>query len=90
MPKTFKEDHRTENPALHLLYVKTGVKHLRAIDECMKKFQEFSNLNLYGAMDALRKERAKLVTENAAYADADEILLSLAGKEKMPEEVGEM
>ncbi len=80
MSKKFKKDWRVENPGLHLLYVKLGVQHLRAIDECRERLLAFSNLNLWDAALALARERAKLVRENAAYADANEVLKSITGK----------
>ncbi len=70
----FTEDWRETKPGLHMLYVKWGVTHLQAIDKCVKKLSAFSNGNLNDAICALAKERHKLVTTNAAYADADELL----------------
>ena len=76
----FKEDHRKTNPGLHLLYVKTAVVHLTVIDECLKKLEYQSNLNMLDSIQALYKERGKLVKNNAAYADAQEILDSITEK----------
>ena len=73
----FSQDWRKTNPGLHLLYVKTAVKHLVAIDDMLLKLNDFSNGNMMGAIEALDNERAKLVKTNAAYADADEIIKSI-------------
>ena len=70
----FKVDHREENAGLHLLYVKTAVKHLKYIDEVLGKLDDFANMNILDLSCAIQKERTKLVKENAAYADADEIV----------------
>ncbi len=70
----FKEDLRKQNPALHLLYVKWAVKHLVLLEECTEKLFGVSNLNMLRPAVALQRERAKLIRENAAYFDADEIL----------------
>lgn len=83
--EAFKQDFRKENPGLHLLYVKWGVTHLQAIRECLEKLASFSNGNLLDAMNALDREQVKLIRENAAYADAAEILESLEPKSE-PEE----
>jgi len=77
MPKSFTQDFRKENPGLHLLYVKTAVKHLHLIGQMMRQASDCSNMNMLGVYDALLKEREILVTTNAAYADADEILKSI-------------
>jgi hypothetical protein len=47
------------------------------IDKAIDTFNGFSNLNMLGVLDALFTERKKLVTENAAYAEADEILKTI-------------
>lgn len=73
-PVGFLEDRREDKPGLHLLYVKWGCQHLRAIDNCIKQLGAFSNGNLHDTIMALAEQRQKLVTENAAYADAHEIL----------------
>lgn len=79
----YKFDFRKEKPALHLLYVKWACKHLTIIDECMQRLSDQSNLNLTDMLAAMEQERAKLILENAAYADAQEILDLIGGK---PEE----
>lgn len=73
----FESDFRKENPSLHLLYTVTAVPHLRAIDRALQTFWEFSNLNMHGPAEALQKERNLLLTTNAAYCQADEILKSI-------------
>lgn len=70
----FESDFRVKNPALHMLYTKTAVKHLIAIDETIKMFCEMANGNLLGVIDSLQIERMTLVNVNAAYAEANEIL----------------
>jgi hypothetical protein len=70
----FKEDRRAENPGLHLLYTKGAIIHLTAIDEAIEKFQNFSNLNMDDITVAMRNERLKLVTQNAAYNEAQQML----------------
>lgn len=71
---------RETNPGLHLLYVKTACKHLAMIDSMIKRVSACSNLNMDNLMFAIIDEREKLVTDDAAYADADEILQSLKHK----------
>lgn len=80
MKGKFKTDHRKSNPGLHMLYTKWAVTHLSAIDECLEKLNAFSNLNMLDITSAMRDEREKLVKTNAAYAEAQEILDSLAKK----------
>jgi hypothetical protein len=74
----WKENHEESNPALHGLYVKTAIDHLLTIDRAIKTFHDKSNLNMNGATRALYRERNKLVQENKAYADAQELLERLA------------
>lgn len=73
----FPKDHRQTNPGLHMLYTKTAVVHLVEIDKAIRTFGNFANLNMLDIQSALFTERKKLVTENAAYAEADEILKSI-------------
>lgn len=75
--KVFPNDHRKTNAALHMLYTKWAVRHLVEIDKALKTFYDFSNMNMLGVTEALRNERKKLTTENAAYAEADDILQSI-------------
>lgn len=70
----FEDDHRKENPGLHMLYVKWACKHLVIIDGCIERMNSESNANMDGPVSALRKERAKLIKCNAAYHDAHEIM----------------
>lgn len=70
----FASDFRKSKPNLHMLYVKWACQHLVAIDQCLERLDSFSNLNLADIMVAMQEERAKLLRENAAYADAQEIL----------------
>lgn len=80
MKKVFEDDFRKSNPGLHLLYVKHAIKHLRYINKCIKKFNGFSNTNMLPILEALTAEKDKLIANNAAYADANEIILIYRGK----------
>lgn len=75
----FATDFREKKPALHLLYVKWACKHLTVIDDCIQRLSDLSNLNLTDMIAAMQEQRDKLVAENAAYVDAQEILDSIAG-----------
>jgi hypothetical protein len=80
----FKQDWRKAKPALHLLYTKWAVGNLVAIDRALKKLADTHNISMFGAIFALKKERAKLVAEDAAYADANEILqIAKTGKKDL-------
>jgi len=72
--KIFLHDNRKENSGLHMLYVKWACKHLTAIDRTIKKFDDFSNINMIPIIEALVIEREKLCNEYASYHDANEIL----------------
>ena len=76
----FKEDRSVSNPQAHLLYVKWAVKHLVTIDDCIRKISNFSNLNMLEILRVMWEERNKLVRENAAYADAQEIITSIGDR----------
>lgn len=76
-PAGFKEDRRDDNPALHLHYTKQAVKHLRELQRMGKTLLEFSNGNMMGPYRALHEAYRTLIKENAAYADAHEILHSV-------------
>lgn len=79
----FDDDHRKSNPGLHMLYVKWACKHLTIIDGCIKKMNRESNCNMHEPVEALRKSRAGLIANNAAYHDAHEIMNEIrVGKEK--------
>lgn len=73
----FANDYRKTNAGLHMLYTKCAVKHLVEIDKAIKSFCNFSNINMLGPIEALVSERRKLTTDNAAYAEADDILESI-------------
>lgn len=75
--KSFKEDVRKTNEGLHHLYTMWAVEHLVAIDAANISLQRFSNINLHDLQIAIQKERTRLVTNNAAYADAQELLEAL-------------
>lgn len=76
LPK-FVEDYSTTNPGLHMFYVKQGVTHLLAIDKCLDRLGRFSNCNLSGVILAITAQRRQLVTTNAAYCEADDIIESV-------------
>ncbi len=80
MSQEFKQDWRQDKPALHMLYVKWAVKHLREIDRSIKRFCAFSNNNMFAFAEVLQNERDKIVAENAAYHDANIILQLAHGK----------
>lgn len=80
----FKTDFRKTNPTLHLLYVKWAVANLVVIDRAIKQLEKQANISLYGTIYALIKERNKLLKEDAAYADANEILqIARTGKKNL-------
>jgi glutathionyl-hydroquinone reductase len=64
---------RNSNPKLHALYVKWACTHLTVIDRQIKELQDFANINMLDVAVALEAARMKLVRENPAYKDADEI-----------------
>jgi hypothetical protein len=77
--KSFKFDHRKDNPALHMLYVKTAVQHLSIIDRQIRELSNLANLNMSDMIEAMVAQREKLIEENAAYFDAEHILEILRG-----------
>jgi uncharacterized 2Fe-2S/4Fe-4S cluster protein (DUF4445 family) len=81
--KKFEHDVREENPGLHLLYVKTAVKHLTLIDRMLQVVEDQANLNMLDLLTAMAAERQKLLDTNAAYADAQEILDQQKGVRKI-------
>lgn len=68
-PEPF-EDYRVSNPKLHELYVRWGMHHLKAFEECIEKLKGFSDGNLLGALQALCQQRRKLIDTQAAYQEA--------------------
>lgn len=70
----FKHDHRKTNPGLHRLYVEWAVRHLAVYEQAMRAFGNESNLNMLDGLYVLGAERAKLIRENAAYAEADKLI----------------
>lgn len=72
--KGFIKDQRETNPRLHMLYTKWAVEHLVVIDEFHRKLHNFANMNMLDLCEVIGNEREKLTTENAAYAEADEII----------------
>lgn len=87
----FPSDCSRANPALHMLYVKTAVKHLSMVDEMIRKIGGCSNLNSDEFAYALQAVRAKKVQENTAYRDADEILTTARTRKDIePQLAGEV
>lgn len=83
----FVDDRRKDNPALHLLYVKTACGHLALIDQILKDLDSTSNINMTNMLMAVMDQRKKLIMENAAYWDAVEIYdLVKNGGHPIPEE----
>lgn len=72
--KEFVRDQRETNPRLHMLYTKWAIGHLVVIDEFHRKLHNFANMNMLDLCEVIQKERYKLTTENAAYAEAEEII----------------
>ena len=77
MDREFKEDLRKTNPSLHMLYTVWALKHLRAIQEFKITLAGFGNLNTLNMRIAVNKQYAKLIEENAAYAQAHWMLDSI-------------
>ena len=70
----FISDFRGKNPPLHLLYVKWAVLDLGTIGKAIEMFRASSRNYATGPVLALIKERDKLIHEEAAFADAWDIL----------------
>lgn len=70
-------DHSESNPGLHFLYVKWGIKHLHEINKMIRTLDNFSNINMHSFILVLIKEKEKIINENKAYYDANEILESI-------------
>ena len=81
-PAPFKDDWRQKNPGLHLLYTKWALVHLKEVERTMKRFAGFCNFNMMDIMVSIERERNKLIRNNAAYAEAAEMLDSLRPKHK--------
>ena len=85
----FEDDHRVDNPGLHMLYTKWACRHILIIDDSIKRLIAGSGGGVDGPVEALRKERAKLIANNAAYNDAHDILNEIRetkGKKKLSPE----
>jgi len=80
--KAFKTDLRKDNPALHLLYTKWAVVYLSEAHKTIDKFASFSNLMADEFAETLRDKIKKLVTRDAAFADALEILRSIEPQDR--------
>lgn len=78
-------DHSKSNPSLHALYVKNACGALALIDRAIRELENRHSLSLLGMISAMRTERARLLREEAAYRDADEILKEIA-RSRNPEE----
>ena len=62
------------NLKLHLLSVIQAITHLTEIANRIVRLDNFSNINLIDSITALQSERDELIQNNAAYAEAWEIL----------------
>ena len=79
MKRKFKIDHR-ENKGLHALYVSYAIKGLLAIDRAICLIDAEGQTSHASILLAMLKERAKLIRDDSAYAEADEFLQRLAAK----------
>lgn len=77
--RTFSQDWRESNPELHQLYVNTALDILETVGDALVRLDDFSNWNASQFATELRKTRAKLVKEDAAFFEA--AALSYAGKD---------
>lgn len=77
------------NPSLYLLYVKQAVQHLRSLDKCIAELREYHNANLHAVVESMECEKEKLIAENPAYQEAEEILIHAAGTKKQIREYEE-
>lgn len=64
---------KESNPRLHALYVRWAISHLIIIDKAIKMLK-IGNIDLMDCYIALQRERDKLIAENDAYRDAQDIL----------------
>jgi len=76
--RTFANDHR-DNPELHKLYVGWALDILETVSDSIARLDDFSNWNASQFAAELRKTRAKLVKEDAAFFEAAAI--SYAGRD---------
>ena len=84
METKFKFDFRKTNPTLHLLYVKWAIANLVAIDRAIRQMTKLNHNSLNEAIWALLKQKEKLIKEDAAHADANEILqIANTGKKNL-------
>ena len=67
--RTFMIDHR-DNAKLHELYLGYATETLEVLDNAIREFDEHSRVNSGMIAGTLRKERARLVFEDAAYFEA--------------------
>lgn len=68
------EDFSATKPELHRIYVKFAISGLTAIDRAAALIAAESKTSIMGCLMALQTEREKLIQEDAAYAEADELL----------------
>lgn len=71
---TYVDDYRKSNPKLHKLYASSAYRHLMAIDRMISELESFSNINMLDITIVMQNERDKLVRQNAAYAEASNII----------------
>lgn len=76
------QDWSDTKPKLHLLYFKSAIIHLKAIDATIQKFHNFGNINMLDVCVALDEIRKTLIRENTAYTEAAELLASLKEADK--------
>ena len=65
---------REASHKLHLLSVIQAITHLTEIANRITRLDDFSNINPIDSITALQSERDELIRNNAAYAEAWEIL----------------
>ena len=70
-------DISKENPKLHMLYTKWACEHLTLINKMIRRLGDCDNINMLGPQEALMKEKRKLIKNDKAYADANEIIKSI-------------
>jgi len=76
--RTFAIDHR-DNTELHKLYVERALDILETVSDSIARLDDYSNWNASQFATELRKTRAKLVKEDAAFFEAAAI--SYAGRD---------
>lgn len=70
----FEIDFRVTNPGLHALYVEQALEALAMVDRCILDISDLAKTTVFGLLEAMHNERAKLVATDAAYFVADRML----------------